>query len=140
MKTLLFVLATALSATQGFAMDSLPDLHWKKRAVLVFGEAGDPQVDRQLGLLSRRQDALAERDMVLIRISGDDAAVVYGEAQVPDGRALRRETGAGAGLAVMLVGKDGGVKLRRETVVDDLEIFGLIDRMPMRQAEKSGSD
>ena len=38
-------------------------------------------------------------------------------------------------LAVILVGKDGTVKLREEHSVDPLAIFALIDTMPMRRAE-----
>jgi hypothetical protein len=34
-----------------------------------------------------------------------------------------------------LVGKDGGIKLKRGDQVDLREIFGLIDSMPMRQRE-----
>jgi len=36
---------------------------------------------------------------------------------------------------VVLVGKDGGEKLRRGAAVDIDEIFSVIDAMPMRQRE-----
>jgi hypothetical protein len=36
---------------------------------------------------------------------------------------------------VVLIGKDGGEKLRRGGEVDITEIFSLIDSMPMRQRE-----
>ena len=38
-------------------------------------------------------------------------------------------------FAVFLIGKDGGIKMRKEKVVPMEEIFRLIDSMPMRQAE-----
>jgi hypothetical protein len=38
-------------------------------------------------------------------------------------------------FAVVLVGKDGGVKLKRNVKVRLEEVFTLIDSMPMRQDE-----
>lgn len=38
-------------------------------------------------------------------------------------------------FTIVLIGKDGGEKLRRGTDVDIAEIFSLIDSMPMRQRE-----
>jgi hypothetical protein len=135
MKKLLLLLVMALTTSQGFAMNSLSELYWKKRTVLVFGEAGDPRVDRQLNLLRNKVTELEDRDLVLIRISGEDADVVYGDATKPSGRVLREETEIGGGFHVILVGKDGGVKFRSETLVEDLNLFDIIDRMPMRRAE-----
>jgi hypothetical protein len=39
---------------------------------------------------------------------------------------------------VVLIGKDGGEKLRREEGGTLREIFGLIDTMPMRRREMQG--
>ena len=41
----------------------------------------------------------------------------------------------GGRVAVVLIGKDGGVKLRREGEIDLDEIFERIDGMPMRRNE-----
>jgi hypothetical protein len=38
-------------------------------------------------------------------------------------------------FSLILVGKDGGTKLKRSDQVDLREILGLIDSMPMRQNE-----
>ena len=38
-------------------------------------------------------------------------------------------------LTTVLIGKDGGEKLRRTNDVDLFEILGLIDTMPMRRQE-----
>ena len=49
---------------------------------------------------------------------------------------LRRNFSVAPGqLTVILVGKDGGVKLRRNEQVNLNEIFLLIDGMPMRREE-----
>jgi len=41
----------------------------------------------------------------------------------------------GMGFQVLLIGKDGGVKLRSSEPVSMKDLFGLIDSMPMRQQE-----
>ena len=43
--------------------------------------------------------------------------------------------GSRAAFEVLLIGKDGGVKLRRDKPVAAFEITALIDTMPMRQDE-----
>ena len=134
-KMLLLLVAT-LTTSQVFAMDSLSELRWNKRAVLIFGQSDDPQVIEQTRRLERQKRDLEDRDMVLIRISSQDAAVIYGDAATPDADPLRKEAGVQDGFQILLVGKDGGVKFQSRTVVDNIEIFGLIDRMPMRRAEK----
>jgi hypothetical protein len=49
---------------------------------------------------------------------------------------IRRRLGVQAGpFQVLLIGKDGGVKLRSSEPVSVKDIFGLIDSMPMRQQE-----
>lgn len=37
---------------------------------------------------------------------------------------------------VVLVGKDGGIKLRGGTVVSNADMFDFIDRMPMKRSER----
>ena len=39
------------------------------------------------------------------------------------------------GFEILLVGKDGGVKLRSPAPVSTRDLFALIDAMPMRQRE-----
>jgi hypothetical protein len=40
-----------------------------------------------------------------------------------------------AAFSVVLIGKDGGEKLRQGTPLAPAELFALVDAMPMRQAE-----
>lgn len=49
--------------------------------------------------------------------------------------AARREYGVAGGFETLLVGRDGGVKLRSREPVGPEELFGRIDEMPMRQRE-----
>lgn len=135
MKITVMASILALTASEGFAMESLSALTWKNRVVIVFGSALDKKLIQQIETLERQKDQLADRDMVVIRVSGDDAKAVYGNAYGVEAASLRSEVGVTSdAFQVVLVGKDGGVKLRSEKVVSDVEMFEIIDRMPMRRA------
>jgi hypothetical protein len=95
------------------------------RSLVVVGAPGDPRVDQQIALLQRDAALLQARD-VLIRTLTPAAA----QHERPD-----LGVTAQARFEVLLVGRDGGVKLRRATLVDPAEIAALIDTMPMRRAK-----
>lgn len=138
MKIYLIAAAATLAHTQVFAMDSLSQFEWKNRVLLLFGNSGDALLERQRDILETQSAELADRDMVVLHVSGDGVRAIYGDAPSIDGARLRAEADVfDDGFRTILVGKDGGVKLRSEKVVSSLEIFGLIDRMPMRRAGQS---
>ncbi len=96
-----------------------------RRLVVVVGEPSDPHVTQQHLALKHDAAALRERDVVVQNIEPEVA------------RHKRPELGVVPETAfeVLLVGKDGQVKLRRDRPVAVSEITALIDTMPMRQHE-----
>ncbi len=95
------------------------------RLVVVVAAPGDPRALRQHAMLDADLAALRERDVVVQAVTPDAA------------RRDRPELGvaARASFELLLIGRDGGVKLRRDTPVAAKAITALIDTMPMRQAE-----
>ncbi len=93
--------------------------------VALTPSATDPQLDRQRRLYHDMGRGARERDLVLVEAAGSSAAAV----------ALRHRLGADAGFTALLIGKDGGEKLRSDTPVGKADLFPLIDSMPMRQQE-----
>ncbi|NTE86359.1 DUF4174 domain-containing protein [Agrobacterium rubi] len=137
MKQLLVVSLVAFTSTQVFAMDSLSNLVSKNRIVLVFGNADDLKVVRQTKVLLTQIAGLDERDMVVIGVTEDRATRIYGKVRALDRTTIREEADiVGNDFQVVLVGKDGGIKLRSPDVVSDIQMFDLIDRMPMRRSEQ----
>lgn len=137
MTRLLVALIFVLVSSQVFAMNSLSDLTWKKRVIIVFADDGDKRLERQVKILTDLRAELEERDLVVISIINDEASTAFGNVAKPDAAALRDEADVKKGsFQVILVGKDGGIKFRSDTVVPDVELFDVIDRMPMRQAER----
>lgn len=136
----LAVLLTAVSVF-GTAAAPLAAERWNRRIVLVFAEGESGDAARQIDALLADRSALSERDILLIEVVGDRISTLFGEMSAESKAVDLRETfgiAASAPFTVILVGKDGGEKLRREEPVAAKDLFGLIDSMPMRQREAGG--
>lgn len=111
---------------------------WQNRPVLVFAGMND-LADEQMQWLSTDPQGLRDRDIVVIEIPAvddNDATVqVDGQRIGVSPTALRDKFVVGRGFAVLLVGKDTGVKLRSNQPVSRQTLYETIDAMPMRQRE-----
>jgi hypothetical protein len=113
-----------------FQMSTLPDLDrlkWQSRVLVVFAPGeDDARLKRENELVEAQQDGFLERDLKVYRILGD----------APDAERLRAKLEVEKKpFAVVLVGKDGSVKLRKSEPLHPDELFRVIDRMPMRKRE-----
>ena len=137
--TLAFVLAaflgTSVGATGSVEGDDLPlirpadksdlsEFLWTNRPVVVFADSpSDPRFVQQIELLERELDQLEERDIVVLT-DADPAA------KSPLRTKLRPR-----GFMLVLLGKDGGVRLRKPLPWTVRELSRVIDKMPLRQQE-----
>lgn len=136
MRALLSTLALAALALASPALaDPLADYAWTNRVVLVFAaRADDPRLVRQTGALEARPVESCARDLVVLAVTRD--GVSASDGSVRDPAALRARHGIGPeDFTVLLVGKDGGVKLRAAEPVTADRLYGRIDGMPMRRVE-----
>jgi hypothetical protein len=91
------------------------------RKLLVFRSKRDPVLyQQQMEELQTHHAELRERDVVIVE--GDEA--LQRDFHVPPDE-----------FALVLIGKDGGEKLRRHTLTKVSQLSVIIDAMPMRQAE-----
>ncbi len=116
----------------------LSDYLWQSRPLLVFAPTGnDPRLTETMRRIEASRCDFADRDMVLGRIVADGASTLDG--QVVDTNAAQRlasQFGIGPNsFSVVLIGKDGGEKLRVNDVPDLQAIYAVIDGMPMRGRE-----
>ena len=106
--------------------DPLAIYRWKSRVIVALTpSATDPNLDRQRRLYHDMGHGARERDLVLVEAVGPSPAAA----------ALRRRFDVVSGFTALLIGKDGGEKLRSDTPVGPADLFPLIDTMPMRQQE-----
>lgn len=116
----------------------LDALRWQNRVILVFAPNLDTEAMRQQrNHLSEDSCGLAERHLRVATVGSVSGKTLDGQALAgTDVDRLRRRFGvAPDGFTVLLIGKDGGVKLRKSQPVQRHEFYLLIDRMPMRIQE-----
>ena len=88
-------------------------------------------LNEQLTLLKSRQKELLERDLIFFRYANGKLYDSSGSSTTMDTKSVPAKDYNG----LLLIGKDGGVKLKKEFIVPPDEIFTLIDGMPMRRAK-----
>jgi hypothetical protein len=105
----------------------LDALKWKKRPVVVFADsAADPAFVEQMSLLREREDALRERDVLVISDTDPSA--------LSDLRKKLRPRG----FMLAILSKEGQVILRKPFPWDVREITRSIDKQPLRKRETGG--
>lgn len=135
------LLVTGILASLGNGGNSeavdLSSYRWRHRLLLIFSPSTDfAAYQTLLQQLHQERTGVLDRDLIVFRL------VNQGHSQVGKARlnhqeveTLRRRFGVTENeFRVVLIGKDGGVKLS-ERSVDLVDVFGLIDSMPMRQRE-----
>ena len=119
-------------------MNPITKHQWKDRVLIVCASSPtNVGYKRQDQLLTKGKKGMKERDLIIYRLyedhwldpesellSEDQADAIFKEYSIPKGT-----------FSVLLIGKDGGVKMRKDDIVSTREVFQLIDSMPMRQQE-----
>ncbi|EKX58540.1 Methylmalonyl-CoA epimerase [Rhodobacter sp. AKP1] len=103
---------------------TLTQFLWAKRPVVVFADTeADPNFIRQMEMIAARLDFLDERDVIVIfDTSPDDPSEI-------------RRTLHPRGFSLVILDKDGQVKLRKPLPWDVREIGRAIDKFPLRRDE-----
>ncbi len=97
---------------------------WIARPIVVFADTpADPRFQEQIELLKKEEARLVDRDVVVLTDTDPDA-------KSPIRIKLRPR-----GFQMVLVDKDGGVKLRKPFPWSVREITRTIDKTPMRLRE-----
>jgi hypothetical protein len=111
---------------------------WQKRVVLVFApDQENENYLKQMRVFGEVKDAMSERDIAQWDII-DSTRVVKEGAILPHvgtPRFYRHFNVSMPDFTVILLGKDGDEKLRKQSVVTSDTLFSLIDSMPMRKQE-----
>ena len=103
---------------------TLEEFEWIARPIIVFADSpADPAFRQQMEYLAERPEALVERDVVVI-VDTDPSA------NSPIRKVLRPR-----GFQLTLIGKEGGVVLRKPFPWHIREITRSIDKQPIRRQE-----
>ncbi|UCE82998.1 MAG: DUF4174 domain-containing protein [Deltaproteobacteria bacterium] len=126
------------SKVEGKNSIDLSEYQWKNRLLLLFTPSLDePRYLKLKEDISSQEEEVKDRDLLVFHIL-ESGETKLENSPLPEssGDYLREKFSITPGaFTVLLIGKDGGVKLRSEGGVELAEIFALIDTMPMRQRE-----
>ncbi len=131
---------SAYAADAPFAPFALMQYQWKTRVLVISAPTEDDKnLREQQNQVAAAPEEFADRDMELVTLLGNTVSTAGERRLTTEEVATARETlGIRPGsFALRLIGKDGSVKLSRETATSMTEIYSLIDSMPMRQREKT---
>lgn len=131
----LFILLTALWPWAALAQDQAfapvpaaevtqADLLYQRRPIIVFADsAEDPTYLRQMDMLLRYYDDLAERDVILITDTDPAAPSELRQSLRP------------RGFSLVIMDKDWKSAIRKPLPWDGREIIRSIDKMPLARSE-----
>jgi hypothetical protein len=131
-------IASAL-VTHGFlsGASAMESYRYKKRPLVVFSPSDQhPGVTRQRNIVNGNRSQFVERDVVVVYVTGNSVSHDLGAPQTLNASALRQRYKVSEGqFRVMLIGKDGGIKIDQSTPLAATDLASEIDRMPMRRDE-----
>lgn len=116
---------------------SLSEHQWRNRVILLFApDFQNEDLQQQLNLFRKNYEGLKERKLITYQISQKEIkldGVTQNTLQIKNWRKrykIKRNE-----FTLILIGLDGGEKMRSSTVISMNQLFGKIDQMPMRRAE-----
>ena len=117
-------------------LNPLAEFKWKKRIVVVHTSGENDQYLKQVGLIRSTFEKWEDRDMLLVSLFNASGSIDDRKLKPEELQTLQSEYPSfESGFSIYLIGKDGGIKLKRSEVIDPSELYQLIDTMPMRKKE-----
>ena len=133
-----------MTFSQTIEAQGFNDYKWKNRILLLVDiNSSSAALISQLEALNADKKALKDRDLIIFRITPDEVLTSNGEKTKMRQNEIYQNSSIESNFkGLILLGKDGGVKMREPFEVEIQEIFTLIDGMPMRKREirESGED
>jgi hypothetical protein len=129
--------AAVVMGVGGSPASAMETYRWKKRPLVVFSPTDQhPGLTRQRNIINGNRSQFTERDVVVVYVTGNSVSHELGAPQTLNASALRQRFKVSEGqFRVLLIGKDGGIKLDQSTPLASADLLAEIDRMPMRRDE-----
>ena len=133
--TPLVVYSSNVEKGRGMVLQELSQLQWKKRVVLLFLNDENKDV---VQMLKHQEMELIDRHIAWFVIDGTQVHSNYdgdiSQSFVSSLKEMRSKIDETKSQQVILIGKDGGIKDKNDTL-DFQGLYALIDGMPMRRSE-----
>ena len=115
---------------------------WKNR-ILVFktNHSSSELYQQQVKEFSNSAEELADRKFVLYKVIQEDFEMIdFTDSEsihsgIITGKSIEKILNAQESFEVILIGLDGGIKLRQNKLLKKEDLYGIVDAMPMRRSE-----
>ncbi|WP_166435190.1 DUF4174 domain-containing protein [Christiangramia sabulilitoris] len=136
------ILALILIPVHFMTSQSLAEYQWKNRLLIIFSETENTrEFVGQLREFEATGKELQERKLVIIHaLPNKFRSLIPNETGWQDFGLYYEMKKSKEDFEIILIGLDGGVKLRQSEILGTDKLFGLIDSMPMRRAEMNKND
>ena len=135
----IWLLTVILISTTTMAQN-LDAYKWENRILLLkVSDFSSGELKEQLKTLQHHPVELRNRDILIFIVTDDAVLDTLKRKTALKSRQIIEAYGLKDFQGLILIGKDGGVKMKESFVVNPKAIFSLIDSMPMRQAEMKRS-
>lgn len=116
---------------------SLSEYQWENRLVIILTEnESSEKLSKQLKIFEKNINGLKDRKLMILHSTPKKQREIFPEESGwQDSKLYQEMKESQLTFEIVLIGLDGGVKLRQTEVLETKKLFDLIDSMPMRKAE-----
>jgi len=141
MKNLFFVfLIMIFSKFSALHAQNLSQHLWKNRVILILSE-DNSAFERQMLAFKANEKGIYERSLIVYHLKSDEYEQVMPKGDVQRSTNLfKKNNQANVSFELILIGLDGGIKLRQKEFLSCEKLFAIIDSMPMRSADIKNRD
>ncbi|GAA4799666.1 DUF4174 domain-containing protein [Litoribaculum gwangyangense] len=129
---ILLALKTGIMMSQ-----EITDHRWKNRVLLVFTQdINAPNFKKQIDELKKNEKGLKNRKLIIYQIAKDSFRTGFTNLKwekTPNSFVNFKDKNST--FSIVLIGLDGGIKLKQKRFLSCIDLFNIIDVMPMRQQE-----
>ncbi|MCG2590558.1 DUF4174 domain-containing protein [Rhodohalobacter sulfatireducens] len=138
MKTLLLLFITIFAITMNAHSQDLSSHQWEDRLILILTDDTSSNIyQKQIEELHSDQEGLEDRKLVIYTILPNQIKRndIENSGWIQSGNLYSKYKKSEGSFEILLIGLDGGVKLRQSKFLSNEDLFGRIDQMPMRRNE-----
>ncbi|WP_108802595.1 DUF4174 domain-containing protein [Aquimarina sp. Aq107] len=134
MKNLVFLLL--LLPIVSFSQD-LNKHRWEDRLILIIADSyKNPKLVKQLKEFKNKSKNLQDRKLIVYQITPTSYQTgIDKNTSTKSSASYKKYNASNEDFKIILLGLDGGTKLKSNKVLSSVQIFDQIDQMPMRRQE-----
>ena len=109
---------------------------WNDRVVLIFSDdKSSSKLKKQVDLFQKEKVSLEERKLKIYQFAESDFKYGFDDSWKKSTIKTKRFNDKEESFKIVLIGLDGGIKLKQNTILIPEKLFIIIDGMPMRKRE-----